>query len=126
MFAYGSPTYGDVAGEVTATQRGMARYDGAGILARVPESQDDRVAFTVTLGGDWWIGRYHYTTDNSPEDWTTLDDGYSSATNTGDGAQNQLLMTLRGAVYYCFVNGAISAPATTTGRRWTQVTLAST
>ena len=59
----------------------------------------------VTPSGEWWIARYHYTTDNSPEDWTNLDYGYSSAIHTGDSAQNQLLMILRGAVYYCFVNG---------------------
>jgi hypothetical protein len=105
MFAYGSPTYGDVAVEVTAAQRGTAENDGVGILARVTESQDDRIAFVVMPSGDWWIARFHYTTGNPEDDWTFLYDGYSSAIHTGDGAQNQLLMILRGAVYYCFVNG---------------------
>jgi hypothetical protein len=31
--------------------------------------------------------------------------GYSSAIKTGDGAQNHLLLILRGAVYSCIVNG---------------------
>jgi len=105
MFAYGSPYYGDVAVEVTAEQRGTAENDGVGILARVTESQDDRIAFVVMPSGDWWIARYHYTKDNAPEDWTNLDYGYSSAIHTGDGAQNQLLVILRGPAYYCFVNG---------------------
>jgi hypothetical protein len=41
---------------------------------------------------------------DADSDWTGLASGFSKSITEGDGVENRLLVMMRGATYYCWVN----------------------
>ncbi|HEX8037314.1 MAG TPA: hypothetical protein VF510_25890, partial [Ktedonobacterales bacterium] len=97
--------HGDAAVEVTARQIGTADSDGVGLVLRANTNGSDMVVFYLDSAGYWWLWNHHFVDGTSKHDWTNLDEGYSSAIHTSDGAQNRLTVLLRGNQYVCYING---------------------
>lgn len=95
----------DAAVEVTARQIGTSENEGVGLVLRTTENGSEMVTFYVTTTGQWWLYHYHFVDDNPDHEWTELDDGHSDAIRTGSGAENRLLVVMRGGRYECYVNG---------------------
>jgi hypothetical protein len=55
MYAWGSPSYADVAVEATVSEHGSDPNDGVGLLLRGSESSTDFVEFMVDESGHWWL-----------------------------------------------------------------------
>jgi len=116
ILAPGTRLFDDAAVEATVAQKGSStRYDGVGLLLRLTDDGREFVIFDVRQNGEWCLSRYHYVNDENISDWTTIADGQSSAIHQGDGAENRLLVTMRGASYFCFVNGHYLGPYRDTG-----------
>jgi hypothetical protein len=106
----------DAAVEATVAQEGdSAGYNGVGLSLRLSDDGHDFVVFVVRQNGEWYLARFHYVNDDPDIDWTTIADGQSSAIRQGDSVENHLLIIMRGASYFCFVNGHYLGPYRDTG-----------
>jgi hypothetical protein len=109
----------DAAVEATAAQKGSATsstgYDGVGLILRVAADGRDFVVFYVNQKGIWSLARYHYLNGEPDSDWSDLAGGYSKEIKQGGSVENRQLVIMRGASYFCFVNGHYLGPYRDTG-----------
>lgn len=103
LSAWPTPTFGDVAIEVSVSQQpANYTFTGAGLLLRADDATRRIVVFTITPDGSWRLSTGRYDDDSSS---SSIAHGDSDAIHKGSDATNRLSAMLRGASCTLFVNG---------------------
>lgn len=103
LSAWTLPSYGNVAVEVTASQRSTDDGDGVGLVLRMNDNNTDFLAFYVDSSGWFWLE--HHTGSVSDGNWNWIGGDNSSAIHIGVGASNRLQIIVRSTQMICFING---------------------
>jgi hypothetical protein len=104
MYALGTQSFGDVAVEVTTTERGQHFRDGVGVVMDATQDGSEFVVCYVDLYGDWLFYRYAATASSAQGSWVNISAGQSTAIHVGTMATNQLLVVHRGGQFLVYVN----------------------
>jgi hypothetical protein len=104
MYASGTKSYGDIAVEVTTSERGQHFRDGVGVVMDATPDGSKFVVCYVDLYGDWLFYRYDATAGSAQDSWVLISAGQSTAIHVGPTATNQLLVVHRGGQFLVYVN----------------------